>query len=104
MIRRPPRSTLFPYTTLFRSIAVSGFVSGRADRLELLVVDQPQQGPTAGESKSDEQNVVSVSSSPHPEWTVTVRCALFVKAYRTGTNAVLVRSRKLPPYDKASNC
>src|SRR2546430_12586879 len=24
MIRRPPRSTLFPYTTLFRSSAVSG--------------------------------------------------------------------------------
>ena len=24
MIRRPPRSTLFPYTTLFRSIAVCG--------------------------------------------------------------------------------
>src|SRR2546430_12977237 len=24
MIRRPPRSTLFPYTTLFRSVAVSG--------------------------------------------------------------------------------
>src|SRR2546429_7166662 len=23
MIRRPPRSTLFPYTTLFRSIAIS---------------------------------------------------------------------------------
>src|SRR3712207_8409264 len=25
MIRRPPRSTLFPYTTLFRSIQVIGF-------------------------------------------------------------------------------
>src|SRR3712207_8550026 len=25
MIRRPPRSTLFPYTTLFRSTAVSRF-------------------------------------------------------------------------------
>src|SRR5688572_31080251 len=25
MIRRPPRSTLFPYTTLFRSIYNSGF-------------------------------------------------------------------------------
>src|SRR3712207_7770226 len=25
MIRRPPRSTLFPYTTLFRSTAISGF-------------------------------------------------------------------------------
>src|SRR3712207_9259368 len=24
MIRRPPRSTLFPYTTLFRSLAVGG--------------------------------------------------------------------------------
>src|SRR5260370_4546478 len=26
MIRRPPRSTLFPYTTLFRSPAPSGFL------------------------------------------------------------------------------
>src|SRR2546430_8256658 len=26
MIRRPPRSTLFPYTTLFRSSTVNGFV------------------------------------------------------------------------------
>src|SRR2546422_11272685 len=24
MIRRPPRSTLFPYTTLFRSVAIDG--------------------------------------------------------------------------------
>src|SRR3989442_6381039 len=35
MIRRPPRSTLFPYTTLFRSAAVrrgvaTGFVVGHA--------------------------------------------------------------------------
>src|SRR2546421_3052171 len=30
MIRRPPRSTLFPYTTLFRSAADQGrFVEGR---------------------------------------------------------------------------
>src|SRR3712207_7233840 len=29
MIRRPPRSTLFPYTTLFRSVAL---VAGRAGR------------------------------------------------------------------------
>src|SRR4030042_1297906 len=28
MIRRPPRSTLFPYTTLFRSPVVSGFLKG----------------------------------------------------------------------------
>src|SRR3712207_9046636 len=31
MIRRPPRSTLFPYTTLFRSVGVvrAGVVGGR---------------------------------------------------------------------------
>src|SRR3989442_6381511 len=42
MIRRPPRSTLFPYTTLFRSLEVAEFqvpalveaVHLRADRLE----------------------------------------------------------------------
>src|SRR2546430_8557820 len=27
MIRRPPRSTLFPYTTLFRSIAVEKLIT-----------------------------------------------------------------------------
>src|SRR3712207_8779422 len=27
MIRRPPRSTLFPYTTLFRSLVIFGFIS-----------------------------------------------------------------------------
>src|SRR3712207_8345034 len=29
MIRRPPRSTLFPYTTLFRSALVGGLHPGR---------------------------------------------------------------------------
>src|SRR2546430_5995361 len=36
MIRRPPRSTLFPYTTLFRS--------GQAHRRACRVGDQPQHG------------------------------------------------------------
>src|SRR5438552_12174467 len=30
MIRRPPRSTLFPYTTLFRSTSCSGSAAARA--------------------------------------------------------------------------
>src|SRR3989475_8945585 len=33
MIRRPPRSTLFPYTTLFRSVVVT-LGRGRDERLE----------------------------------------------------------------------
>src|SRR2546422_9801999 len=33
MIRRPPRSTLFPYTTLFRSLVAVGWVLRRRGRL-----------------------------------------------------------------------
>src|SRR5689334_23944560 len=55
MIRRPPRSTLFPYTTLFRSLSrspsplgleVEGarLVGRHADRLQgAAVVDQPER-------------------------------------------------------------
>src|SRR5688572_31700327 len=32
MFRRPPRSTLFPYTTLFRSVAFRAVVAGLARR------------------------------------------------------------------------
>src|SRR5256886_7788815 len=39
MIRRPPRSTLFPYTTLFRSRSEDGVRGMRADR------DSPLEGP-----------------------------------------------------------
>src|SRR2546429_9950449 len=35
MIRRPPRSTLFPYTTLFRSLFVDGFQFRRGKRKRL---------------------------------------------------------------------
>src|SRR2546422_2083071 len=34
MIRRPPRSTLFPYTTLFRSISQTPFVNAGAYGME----------------------------------------------------------------------
>src|ERR687898_71387 len=34
MIRRPPRSTLFPYTTLFRSLASLGLVHEAADAVD----------------------------------------------------------------------
>src|SRR2546425_11056393 len=46
MIRRPPRSTLFPYTTLFRSLAdgaarlVEGLALGRDDERTPGAVDQ----------------------------------------------------------------
>src|SRR3712207_8154101 len=35
MIRRPPRSTLFPYTTLFRSLVLFGLLAAATAVLEL---------------------------------------------------------------------
>src|SRR5256885_5482602 len=52
MIRRPPRSTLFPYTTLFRSpaIAVLGRRAGAAGSAPVPVVERAA-GLAAGRSE-----------------------------------------------------
>src|SRR3712207_7686825 len=64
MIRRPPRSTLFPYTTLFRSGAVplldAGRLPGRPNersrfplrRAEGSVLRRPSSHPTRGDARS----------------------------------------------------
>src|SRR5260221_10707199 len=40
MIRRPPRSTLFPYTTLFRSIGgIRAVVTQKGDIFQIVVAD-----------------------------------------------------------------
>src|SRR3712207_9558409 len=39
MIRRPPRSTLFPYTTLFRSLAAMAAEQARRRKLAQLMAD-----------------------------------------------------------------
>src|SRR3712207_9230020 len=51
MIRRPPRSTLFPYTTLFRSL---GF-----DRQTLLDAGIESAGAFAAVSSGDNSNIIS---------------------------------------------
>src|SRR5256885_6330171 len=62
MIRRPPRSTLFPYTTLFRSISGTARETRVAiledDRLVELLVDRPDDPPGAqqGDRKSTRLN------------------------------------------------
>src|SRR2546426_6346754 len=37
MIRRPPRSTLFPYTTLFRSVVAAALAATNDTELNLIV-------------------------------------------------------------------
>src|SRR2546427_1545706 len=64
MIRRPPRSTLFPYTTLFRSgvVDTSGFNKNpvRVRRNQLVQVvhhtDMPKEGVRSEEHTSELQS------------------------------------------------
>src|SRR3712207_8820902 len=66
MIRRPPRSTLFPYTTLFRSGLLSGLKPRRQPR-ELVV----EVGGLLGRARDDQrrsglvdQDVVDLVNDP----------------------------------------
>src|SRR2546421_4575185 len=45
MIRRPPRSTLFPYTTLFRSVLRSASSSSTPARRSAHSIDAGRQDP-----------------------------------------------------------
>src|SRR3712207_8790702 len=62
MIRRPPRSTLFPYTTLFRS-----------SEAEFLVVDTETNGRSGDECELTEVGAVLVGGGElHDRWEALV--------------------------------
>src|SRR5690349_22692944 len=66
MIRRPPRSTLFPYTTLFRSARRPAVASGRRGRRR--DARGPRPGMTSADRKSTRLN------SSHVEISYAVFC------------------------------
>src|SRR3989442_11882525 len=59
MIRRPPRSTLFPYTTLFRSLTLStgSFVQSKGGRRIA--------NPVSGTATRSEEHTSELQSRPH---------------------------------------
>src|SRR5256885_8721212 len=63
MIRRPPRSTLFPYTTLFRSPAAAGLGSG-LDGLRALVAVRVRPVLRAGLARGRSEEHTSELQSP----------------------------------------
>src|SRR3989454_5947878 len=67
MIRRPPRSTLFPYTTLFRSVKVAVMVV--AAEIVTVQAPVPEQPPPAQPVKVEPAAgaAVSVTAAPLAE-------------------------------------
>src|SRR2546430_12102959 len=65
MIRRPPRSTLFPYTTLFRSIRFRGLLLACTNMMEKL--------PTTADSLSIDRKSTRLNSS-HSQISYAVFC------------------------------
>src|SRR2546430_11128470 len=72
MIRRPPRSTLFPYTTLFRSALVPALGAERHRRLGKIAPDGPcehlREEHQVGDRKSTRLN------SSHSQISYAVFC------------------------------
>src|SRR3989442_3163026 len=78
MIRRPPRSTLFPYTTLFRSLA-SSYPTGKTHvGVSQAIVIPPQASPELGngarvvparspavDEQRSEEHTSELQSRPH---------------------------------------
>src|SRR3989449_120183 len=79
MIRRPPRSTLFPYTTLFRSVAMGGQVvitrttTGAGGKQDVCFVspDMPArrlEGLPAGASREDVRQALLAAIAQRARW------------------------------------
>src|ERR1041384_8675706 len=86
MIRRPPRSTLFPYTTLFRSRA-DGTTSPEFDHMTLLV--------HAGRSEEHTSELQSLAY---------LVCRLLLEKKKTHTTTptkTLTSTRREPPTQRA---
>src|SRR2546430_8240524 len=86
MIRRPPRSTLFPYTTLFRS--------GRANALPRPEAQRGHLGPVPHQGRSEEHTSELQSQS-----NLVCRLLLEKKKKQPCEGAAQHNQPSLPPYD-----
>src|SRR2546422_3582986 len=95
MIRRPPRSTLFPYTTLFRSLAARAF----AMRMVQLGIDCYFIGETITPVVSDGDAVLIVSNTGSTMSAIQVANI----ARRVGAKVISVTGQRTSKLGHASN-
>src|SRR6516164_6421616 len=89
MIRRPPRSTLFPYTTLFRSEGTSGLGSTSCPGLE------PRARPS--DRKSTRLN------SSHSSNSYAVFCLKKKNSYHNGFGVAQDEAKSREWYEKSAH-
>src|SRR3712207_8499423 len=82
MIRRPPRSTLFPYTTLFRSLNVAHISSNSA--IFMMGAPVPTNSPTLG----------NISDTSPAVWAIRYVSLIYDSTSATAPFARLTRSEE----------
>src|SRR5690348_18199278 len=92
MIRRPPRSTLFPYTTLFRSQRLELLVRGRTPApgvrgVHVVVVHQRARVQQLERRRGPDRKSTRLNSS-HPSISYAVFCLNKKKKKKTTTNKI----------------
>src|SRR5256885_6637292 len=95
MIRRPPRSTLFPYTTLFRSLLQRRFAV--AQRLDLGTGEHESGLDLVGEVRSEEHT--SELQSP-----CNLVCRLLLEKKKQSRSKSLRRSSASASGSKRGRC
>src|SRR5690348_17384879 len=95
MIRRPPRSTLFPYTTLFRS---STLITALADQLvRTPIIPAEISLRTFGDAEDRKSTRLN---SSHPSISYAVFCLKKKKKNKTKSISKIKRKNRLQPSDQ----
>src|SRR5260370_25343322 len=80
MIRRPPRSTLFPYTTLFRSLGVTvNGLAGDSNSLSTLVVSAIPVGAVLSDGHGNSFTARSEEHTSELQSHLNLGCSLLLE-------------------------
>src|SRR3989449_3003048 len=91
MIRRPPRSTLFPYTTLFRS-RPDGDADLAVPRDPAAARQVPQSALTGGQDSRSEEHTSELQSRLH------LVCRLLLEKKKRKSNTASARKQRPKAY------
>src|SRR5260370_19364244 len=98
MIRRPPRSTLFPYTTLFRSIAPAS-ISSASPR-------QPVPQPVQSDNPEMQMNPYLMRSEEHTselQSHLNLVCRLLLEKKKNNLTIMRLHSRRADHKERSTH-